>query len=171
VPVPGYGVRLLDADGAEVGDDEPGELWASGESAAICYWGDHDRSKRTFHGDTVRTGDLFARDRDGYLSYRGRADDLLKIGGIWVAPFEVESSLLAHPQVAECAVVGAERDGLAVARAYVVRAGELDGEALRSFVRERVAPHKVPGEVVFVEDLPRTANGKVDRRALAEQAP
>jgi benzoate-CoA ligase family protein len=173
--VPGYEARLLDEDGQPTPAGVPGELWASGESTALCYWGDHEKSKHTFHGDTVRTGDLFDRDGDGYFWYRGRADDLLKVGGIWVAPLEIENCLLRHPAVVECAVVGYEEQGLTLPRAYVVlRAGtesdELASE-LREFVRADLSPHKYPREVRFVAELPRTGSGKIDRRALRNVEP
>jgi benzoate-CoA ligase family protein len=168
--VPGYEARLLDDEQRAVPDGEPGELWVSGESAGLCYWRDHARSKRTFHGDTVRTGDLFVRDPGGYFWYRGRADDLLKVGGIWVAPLEVESCLLTHPAVAECAVVGYEDGGLTLPAAYVVvRDGAATPELareLQDFVRAELSPHKYPREVRFLAELPKTASGKVDRRSL-----
>lgn len=171
--VPGYEARLLDEDGEPVPEGEPGELWISGESAGIGYWRDHERSKRTFHGDAVRTGDLFVRDAEGFHWYRGRADDLLKVGGIWVAPLEVENCLLAHPAVAECAVAGREERGLIVPVAYVVvREGhDTDGlaEALQEHVRSELSPHKYPREVEFLTELPKTSSGKIDRRALPER--
>src|SRR5262249_36020870 len=115
-------------------------------------------------------GDLFARDADGFFSYRGRADDLLKVGGIWVAPQEIEHCLEAHPDVAECAVVGYEEDGLQKPRAFVVlRDGASpDAEALQDYVKSTLSPHKYPRDVRFVDELPRTGSGKVDRRALRE---
>jgi benzoate-CoA ligase family protein len=168
--VPGYEARLLDDEQRPVPDGDPGELWVSGESAGVCYWRDHPRSKRTFHGDTVRTGDLFVRDPDGYFWYRGRADDLLKVGGIWVAPLEVEKCLLTHPAVADCAVVGYEVGGLTLPAAYVVvRVGMATPELareLQDFVRVELSPHKYPREVSFLAELPKTASGKVDRRSL-----
>jgi benzoate-CoA ligase family protein len=171
--VPGYEARLLDDEGRPVPDGEPGELWVSGESAGIAYWRDHARTKRTFHGDAVRTGDLFVRDGDGFHWYRGRADDLLKVGGIWVAPLEVESCLLTHPAVAECAVVGYDEGGLTLPAAYVVvREGhETEGlaDALQEHVRVELSPHKYPRDVRFVAELPKTASGKLDRRALAQR--
>lgn len=118
--VPGYDATLVDAGGSEVADGEPGELWVRGESVALLYWNDHPRSKRTFAGDLVRTGDLFERDADGYFWYRGRADDLLKVRGIWVAPMEIESCLLEHPAVSECAVIGVEDEGGLTDRKSVV---------------------------------------------------
>jgi benzoate-CoA ligase family protein len=168
--VPGYEARLLDADGAPVAAGEPGELWAGGESAGILYWGDHERSKRTFHGDLVRTGDLFVRDDDGYFWYRGRADDLLKVGGIWVAPLEIENCLRRHEAVAECAVAGVEDQGLVLPCAWVVLR-DVDGSEelateLQTYVRTELSPHKYPRVVRFVDELPKTATGKLDRKAL-----
>jgi acyl-coenzyme A synthetase/AMP-(fatty) acid ligase len=153
-----------------VPDGTPGELWVSGDSAALMYWGDHEKSKRTFAGDLVRTGDLFARDEDGFYWYRGRADDLLKVGGMWVAPIEVENCLLRHPSVAECAVVGYDEEGLTLSRAHVVlregTAGDDLARELKQFVRSQLSPHKAPRDVRFVSALPKTASGKVDRRSL-----
>ena len=166
--VPGYELTLLDADGAPVAEGEPGELEVRGESAALLYWDEHERSKETFAGDRVRTGDLFAADGDGFLFYRGRADSLLKVGGIWVAPLEIEACLLEHPQVSECAVVGRSQDGLAVPAAVVVAmpGASPTPEELVEHVRSQLAPHKAPRIVELVDTLPRTANGKVDRTAL-----
>jgi acyl-coenzyme A synthetase/AMP-(fatty) acid ligase len=170
--VPGYEADLLDAAGAPVRDGEPGELWVAGESAGAFYWNDHERSKRTFHGDRVRTGDLFVRDPEGYFWYRGRADDLLKVGGIWVAPLEIESCLLRHPAVAECAVAGYDEGGLMLPCAWVVSrvdSGDELGQELQEFVRRELSPHKYPRAVRFVDELPKTASGKVDRKALREE--
>ena len=165
---PGYEAIVVGEDGAEVPTGEPGELRVRGESTALCYWGDHEKSKQTFAGDWILSGDLFVRDADGYFWYRGRADDLLKVGGIWVAPVEIENCLVGHPAVAECAVAGVEESGLTRIRAFVVRVegGEATGDELREHVRSRLAGHKVPREVVFVESLPKTANDKLDRKAL-----
>jgi benzoate-CoA ligase family protein len=170
-PVPGYEAKLLDEAQRPLPDGEPGELWMSGESAGLCYWGDHERSKHTFHGDTVRTGDLFVRDPDGFYWYHGRADDLLKVGGIWVAPLEVENCLLRHPAVAEVAVVGYQQGGLTLPVAFVVlcEGQEIEAEDLQRFVRSELSPHKYPRAVRFVRELPRTASGKVDRKLLGSQ--
>jgi benzoate-CoA ligase family protein len=169
--VPGYEARLLDDEQHAVPEGEPGELWITGESAGIGYWRDHERTKRTFHGDAVRTGDVFVRDTEGFHWYRGRTDDLLKVGGIWVAPLEVENCLLRHPAVAECAVVGRDEDGLMLPVAYVVvRDGhESEGLAasLQDHVRRELSPHKYPRAVLFLPKLPTTASGKLDRRALS----
>jgi benzoate-CoA ligase family protein len=154
--VPGYEAEL----------GENGELLVTGDTAALYYWGDEEKTARTFDGDTVRTGDLFERDDDGFFWYRGRVDDLIKVGGIWVAPAEIEHCLVGHPAVVECAVVGAAQNGLTVPRAYVVVRQPVEEQALQDFVRERLSPHKYPREVVFVDDLPKTPSGKLDRKAL-----
>jgi len=165
--VPGYTGQLVDGDGAEVANGEPGELVVSGESAALMYWGDHEKSKQTFSGDTVRTGDVFVRSEDGYYTYRGRSDDLIKVGGIWVAPVEIEECLRSHPDVDEVAVVPYEEAGLLRARACVVASDPgLDLDSARAFVRARLAPHKAPDDLVLMSDMPKTASGKVDRAAL-----
>ena len=156
--VPGYEAHL----------DDNGELSIVGDTAALLYWGEHEKTKQTFSGDTVRTGDLFERDEDGFFWYRGRADDLIKVGVIWVAPAEIEDCLLGHPDVVECAVVGHVEEGLTLARAYVVARAELEDSALQAFVRERLSGHKVPRLVSFVDELPKTPSGKIDRRALRE---
>jgi len=155
--VPGYEAQLADT----------GELLVTGDTAALYYEGDEEKTKRTFDGDTVRTGDLFERDDDGFFWYRGRVDDLIKVGGIWVAPAEIEHCLVGHPDVVECAVVGAAQNGLTIPRAYVVAREPVGEQALQDFVRERLSPHKYPREVVFVDELPKTPSGKLDRKALA----
>ena len=170
--VPGYRATVVDADGAAVPDGETGQLVVEGDTAALMYWNEHEKSKQVFAGDRVRTGDLALRDEDGFFHYRGRVDDLLKVGGIFVAPAEVEGCLIEHPDVLECAVTGVERDGLVSSRAHVVLTGGRDGtpelaRALQDHVRARLSPHKYPREVAFLAELPKTASGKVDRRALA----
>ena len=165
--VPGYRARVVDEHGDDVPDGETGRLWVEGKTAALMYWDAPEKSAETFDRDLVMTGDLFARDADGYFTYRGRADSLLKVGGIFVAPAEIEHCLIEHPAVVECAVVGAERDGLVFPRAHVVVRSEVAGEELQAFVRERLSPHKRPREVVFMDSLPKTGSGKIDRRALA----
>ncbi|MGI9658644.1 MAG: AMP-binding enzyme, partial [Gaiellaceae bacterium] len=167
--VPGYELRLVDDTGSDVAAGEPGELEVRGESAALCYWEEHERSKQTFAGDLVRTGDLFAEDADGFLYYRGRADSLLKVGGIWVAPLEIEQCLQEHPDVAECAVVGRAQEGLVVPVATVVRehtGAQLSAEDVIEHARAHLSPHKAPRVVEFIAELPKTASGKVDRTAL-----
>ncbi|MGH9211210.1 MAG: benzoate-CoA ligase family protein [Acidimicrobiales bacterium] len=168
--VPGYTARVVDDAGDAVPDGEVGVLEVTGPTVAQGYWEAPEQSAATFHGDTVRTGDLFVRDADGFFTYRGRADDLLKVGGIWVAPSEVEDCLIGHPDVLECAVVGHEHEGLVRPRAYVVtRPGAVvAAEALIEHARSMLAPHKRPRDVHFVTELPRTANGKLDRQMLRE---
>jgi acyl-coenzyme A synthetase/AMP-(fatty) acid ligase len=169
--VPGYRAKIVDEGGVPLGDDEVGELLVAGESAAIMYWNDNEKSNQTFVGGWVHTGDLFKRDSEDYFWYHGRVDDLLKVGGIWVAPLEVETSLLRHPAVVECAVVGYQSEGLVLPRAYVrLREGFTASSDLERLLQEHVrtalSPHKCPRSVWFVTQLPHTANGKVDRRAL-----
>jgi acyl-coenzyme A synthetase/AMP-(fatty) acid ligase len=169
--VNGYSARLVAPDGADVAPGQSGELWLQGATAAMLYWADRPKSLATFRGDVVRTGDLLSCDEDGYFTYQGRADSLLKVGGIWVAPAEVEQCLLMHDRVAECAVGGVERDGLVVTCAYVVAtpgdpAGDALAEDLRAHVKRTLSPHKYPREIVFLDALPRTGSGKIDRGAL-----
>jgi benzoate-CoA ligase family protein len=167
--VPGYTARIVDPEGRDVPEGETGVLEVSGGTVATEYFGDPEKTARTFRGDTVHTGDLFRRDAEGYFYYQGRADDLLKVSGIWVAPSEIEHCLIGHDDVLECAVTGHEYDGLVRPRAYVVArvAGSPEfASALRDYVKARLSPHKSPHEIVFVSELPRTTNGKLDRRAL-----
>jgi benzoate-CoA ligase family protein len=169
--IPGYRARVLDADEREVPDGEVGTLWIEGDTAALLYWNEHEKTKQTFHGDLVNTGDLFVRDPDGFFWYRGRSDELIKVGGIWVAPAEVEHCLVSHPDVVECAVVGYEDEGLTLTRAHVVLRGGVTGSAelaaaLQEHVRAQLSPHKYPRDIRFVAELPKTPSGKVDRRAL-----
>ncbi|HEX6357683.1 benzoate-CoA ligase family protein [Actinophytocola sp.] len=169
--VPGYSARVVGDDGTEVPDGEVGTLEVTGGTVALEYFGDKEKSATTYRGDTVHTGDLFSRDADGFYVYHGRADDLLKSGGIWVAPSEIEHCLIGHEDVVECGVAGFEVDGLVRPRAYVVLREGVEGTpelaaALREYVRARLAGHKSPQEIRFVTSLPRTTNGKLDRRAL-----
>jgi acyl-coenzyme A synthetase/AMP-(fatty) acid ligase len=161
---------VVDEDGRELPDGETGRLWVSGETTALMYWGAREKSVETYAGDTVMSGDLFTRYPDGFFEYRGRADDMLKVGGIWVAPQEIERCLAGHPDVTDCAVVGYQEDGLELPRAFVVlRDGaSVDAGSLQTFVKGTLSPHKYPRDVRFVTDLPRTGSGKVDRRALRE---
>jgi benzoate-CoA ligase family protein len=169
--VPGYSARVIDEEGQEVPDSEVGTLWIEGDTAALLYWNEHEKTKQTFHGDSVNTGDLFVRDSEGFYWYRGRSDELIKVGGIWVVPAEIEQCLITHADVVECAVVGYEEEGLTLSRAHVVlRAGVAGSEelarALQDHVRVRLSPHKYPRDVRFVAELPKTPSGKIDRLAL-----
>jgi benzoate-CoA ligase len=171
-PVEGYDIELRDEQGKPVGVGEVGDLYIRGPSAALMYWTNRDKSRATFLGDWVRSGDKYVKDADGYYTYAGRSDDMLKVSGQYVSPIEVESALVAHPAVLECAVVGRpDSEGLTKTVAYVVlRAGQVPGEALcaelKAFVKGRLAPHKYPRDILFVEDLPKTATGKIQRFKL-----
>jgi benzoate-CoA ligase family protein len=175
--VEGYEARVLPADaegpGApEVPAGEVGVLWIKGDSVALGYFQDREKSWRTFHGHWCRTGDLFRRDEGGYFWFAGRADELLKVSGQWVSPIEVEECLLEHPAVLSCALVGVDQGGgMLSTRAYVqLRTGHAEGTslalALQEHVKARLSKHKYPREVIFVADLPRNDRGKIDRRAL-----
>jgi 4-hydroxybenzoate-CoA ligase len=176
--VPGYDLRIVDSTGRDVADGESGELIVRGDSAADGYWNQREKSRRTFRGAWTHTGDTYARDADGYYVYGGRADDMLKVGGIWVAPFEVEQALVSHSSVLEAAVVGhPDADGLIKPRALVVLqadGAERDPDALRGelqrHVKARVGPWKYPRWIEFVDVLPKTATGKVQRFKLRECA-
>jgi acyl-coenzyme A synthetase/AMP-(fatty) acid ligase len=169
--VPGYEARVVGADGLDVADGEVGTLWVKGDSAALCYWQAHEKSKEVLRGDWVVSGDLFRRDGDGFFSYAGRADDMLKVGGIFVSPMEVESCLLRHPDVLETAVVGFEDgDGLVKPLAFVVLKGASPSEELSARLIEHckreLARYKAPHRIEFVEALPRSDRGKILRREL-----
>ncbi|WP_394820666.1 benzoate-CoA ligase family protein [Pendulispora albinea] len=171
-PVPGYELKVLGDDGVPAAAGEEGSLWVHGPTAAIAYWNQRDASRATFHGPWTRTGDRYVRDAEGYFTYLGRTDDMLKVGGIWVSPFEVESALAAHEAVLEAAVVGhADADQLVKPKAFVVlRPGVEESEALsnelKEFVKKTLAPYKYPRWVEFVAELPRTATGKIQRFRL-----
>ena len=160
----------MDADGRDCADGEAGTLWIKGESAAILYWQAHEKSKEVLRGDWVVTGDHLRRDADGRYWYEGRTDDMLKVGGIFVSPFEVENCLLEHPLVAECAVIGYKDDeGLIKPKAFVVCRAEPEagfGRELQEFVKRRLAPFKYPRVVEIVEALPKNDRGKIERKRL-----
>jgi benzoate-CoA ligase family protein len=171
--VPGYQARIVDDAGEPATVDEAGNLWVKGESAFSEYWGIPELTARTKRDGWVNTGDKFSRDADGYFYYRGRADDMMKVSGMWVSPGEVENALLGHAAIAECAVVGsADAVGLARPVAYIVlrqsvvnTAGGLDSE-IYGWLRTRLPGFKCPQEYRFVKELPRTATGKVQRYLL-----
>ena len=175
-PVPGFEIRLLDEKGRPVREGEVGELHVKGPTAAIGYWNHRERSRETFQGVWTRCGDKAFVDADGYYTYAGRNDDMLKVGGIYVSPIEVEHALAGHPAVLEGAVVGeANEHGLVKPVAYVVtNAGYRPSAALASdlqqFVKARLAPYKYPRRIEFVDALPRTPTGKIQRFRLRERA-
>ncbi len=169
--VPGYDLRLVDEDGREVGPGEVGELLVRGASSAENYWNQRAKSRATFEGHWTRTGDKYERRADGRLVYCGRTDDMFKVSGIWVAPFEVEQALVAHPAVLEAAVVARrDADGLEKPAAYVVLKAPVTDDELRDFVKERVGKWKYPRWIQVVPDLPKTATGKIQRFRLREPA-
>jgi len=174
--VPGYDAKIVDDDGREVPAGEIGHLLVKGDSACAGYWNQHERTSQTIQGEWVRTGDKYRRDVDGYFWYAGRTDDMIKASGMWVSPAEVESALAEHPAVVEAGVVGAaDADDLVKPLAFVVLArGREPGPALetelKAFVKERLAPYKYPRWIVFVDELPKTATGKIQRFRLRETA-
>jgi acyl-coenzyme A synthetase/AMP-(fatty) acid ligase len=170
--VPGYEARIVDEADRDVATGELGNLLIKGDSTCACYWNQHEKTKQTIQGDWIRTGDKYYRDGDGYYYYAGRSDDMLKAGGIWVSPIEIESVLIDHEAVLECAVVGRDDgDGLSKPFAYVVLRSPASASAdlaaaLQQFVRERLADYKRPRGVEFVPELPKTATGKLQRFKL-----
>jgi benzoate-CoA ligase family protein len=169
--VPGYRVRLVSDQGESVPAGETGHLEVSGESVATGYWCRTQVTRRTFQGEWLRTGDVYSCSEDGVFTYAGRSDDMIKAGGIWVSPAEVEATLVQHPDVLEAAVVGRRTpDGLHEPAAYVVRMPGRSpaAEELAEFCRERLAAFKRPRQVLFVDDLPKTATGKIQRYKLRD---
>ena len=169
--VDGYQARIVDADDKEVDTGEMGTLRIKGDSAALCYWNAHEKSKETFAGDWCTTGDQFHVDEDGYYWYHGRTDDMLKVSGVYVAPVEIENCLLQHEAVLECAVVGHESEGLVKPKAFVVLRDGFEGadelaEEIKQFVKDNIAIYKYPRWVEFVISLPKNDRGKIDRRKL-----
>ncbi len=173
IAVPGYELRLVDETGAEVADGEVGELLVSGASSASSYWHKRQKSQETFEGRWTRTGDKYER-RDGRYIYCGRTDDMFKVSGIWVSPFEVEQALASHPSVLEAAVVPREDDeGLEKPIAFVVLQGGASDDlkdVLKTHVQDQVGKWKYPRWIEFVDDLPKTATGKIQRFKLRETA-
>ena len=170
--VPGYRVELRGEAGAAVPDGEPGDLYIQGPSAALMYWGNRGKSCETFQGHWTKSGDKYVRNADdGSYTYSGRSDDMLKVSGIYVSPFEVEATLVQHPAVLEAAVIGKQdAEGLTKTKAFVVlKPGAAADEAeLKAFVKERLATYKYPRFIEFMADLPKTATGKIQRFKLRE---
>lgn len=171
-PVPGYEIRLVDEQGNDVPTGEIGELQIRGPSSATHYWNNRAKSLATFVGPWTRAGDKYTRDANGYYTYGGRSDDMLKVSGMYVSPFEVEAALMTHPDVLEVAVVGMSDDqDLVKPKAFVVAkpgvaATPALAEALKAHVKDRLAPFKYPRWVEFVPELPKTATGKIQRFKL-----
>ncbi len=174
--VEGYEARILDASRQPVADGDIGNLWVKGDSVCAAYWNKHEQTKETIEGSWLRTGDKYTQDADGYFWYAGRSDDMLKVGGQWVSPVEVENALLQHPDVQECGVVGREdQDALVKPMAFVVLRAGIEATAgrgveLEQFVRTRLADYKRPRWVAFLPELPKTATGKIQRFKLRQLA-
>jgi benzoate-CoA ligase len=170
--VPGYDVELRDDNNHPVAVGEIGDLYVRGPSTALLYWSNREKTRATFLGDWLKSGDKYSVDVDGYYTYCGRSDDMLKVSGQYVSPIEVENALIEHAAVLECAVVGkTDDDGLTKTMAYVVlNRGEKPTPALeadlKAFVKSKLAPHKYPREFVFLSELPKTATGKLQRFKL-----
>jgi benzoate-CoA ligase len=172
-PVPGYEIELRGEDGKPVADGEPGDLYIQGPSAAMMYWGNRAKTRETFQGGWTKSGDKYVRNADdGSYTYSGRTDDMLKVSGIYVSPFEVEATLVQHPAVLEAAVIGvADADGLTKTKAFVVLKPGCTAteDELKTFVKDKLAPYKYPRLIEFVGDLPKTATGKIQRFRLRER--
>ncbi|PIF75974.1 benzoate-CoA ligase [Variovorax sp. 54] len=171
-PVDGYEVELRGEDGRPVPDGEVGDLYICGPSSALMYWCNREKSRDTFQGGWTKSGDKYTRDADGYFTYAGRSDDMLKVSGIYVSPFEVEATLMQHPAVLEAAVIGKDdADGLTKTKAFVVLkdGAAVTEDELKAFVKERLAPYKYPRFLEFVSELPKTATGKIQRFRLRER--
>jgi benzoate-CoA ligase len=170
-PVPGYTIELRGENGGAVPDGEPGDLYIQGPSAALMYWNNREKSRDTFQGAWTKSGDKYVKNADGTYTYSGRSDDMLKVSGIYVSPFEVEATLVQHSAVLEAAVIGKEdAEGLTKTKAFVVlKAGQsATEEELKAFVKERLAPYKYPRFIEFVAELPKTATGKIQRFKLRD---
>jgi benzoate-CoA ligase len=170
--VPGYEIELRGDDGRPVPDGEIGDLYIHGPSAAMMYWGNRSKTRETFQGGWTKSGDKYVRNSDGSYTYSGRSDDMLKVSGIYVSPFEVEATLVQHPAVLEAAVIGVpDAEGLTKTKAFVVlKAGShATTDELKAFVKDKLAPYKYPRQIEFVAELPKTATGKIQRFKLREQ--
>jgi benzoate-CoA ligase len=175
-PIPGYELKIVDEEGRLVRRGEIGDLLVSGPTSAAYYWNNRERCRATFLGHWTRTGDKYFEDENGYYIYCGRSDDMLKVSGMYVSPAEVEAALVAHEGVLEAAVVGVpDADGLIKPKAFVVvkpgiRADEELARALDGHARTLLAPFKCPRWFAFIDDLPKTATGKIQRFKLREQS-
>ncbi|HEY5216001.1 MAG TPA: benzoate-CoA ligase family protein [Pseudolabrys sp.] len=174
-PVPGYEARIVDENGRELGPNEIGELIVRGPSAAEGYWNQRAKNRRTFVGEWIYTGDKYRRDADGYYYYCGRTDDMFKVSGMWVSPFDVETALMSHQAVQEAAVIGKQdADGLVKPKAFIVLkngyvADDNFLEMLKSHVKAQAGPWKYPRWIELRETLPRTATGKIQRFKLRDE--
>lgn len=171
-PVAGYEVELRDEHGLPAAEGEAGDLYIKGPSAATMYWNNREKTRETFQGGWTKSGDKYIRNADGTYTYAGRSDDMLKVSGIYVSPFEVEATLVQHPAVLEAAVIGKnDSDGLVKTKAFVVLKQDqnVTEDELKAFVKDRLAPYKYPRLIEFVPELPKTATGKIQRFKLRER--
>ncbi len=172
--VPAYDARIADENDQELPEGEVGNLLIRGDSTCAYYWNKHEKTKQTIVGEWIRTGDKYMIDQDGYFWYQGRSDDMLKVGGIWVSPVEVEAALISHPAVLESAVIGMmDKDELVKPKAFVVLKPSHTGSAkleeeLKAFVKDKIASYKYPRWIEFVNELPKTATGKIQRFKLRQ---
>jgi len=169
-------VNVVDGDGHPVGPGGSGHLLVRGDSAAPFYWHFHEKSKATMTGDWIRTGDWYRLGDDGFCWYEGRSDDMMKVGGMWVSPIEIENVLMEHPAVLEAAVVGVPVEGLNRMKAYVILRGSHQGSdalvgELQQWCKERLERYEYPHIVAFVTDLPKTVTGKIQRFLLRQMQP
>ena len=176
VPVPGYEAKILDEDEQPVGVNEAGNLYVRGDSAAAYYWRNHEKTKATMRGEWMFAGDWYRKDEDGFFWYEGRADDMIKVSGLWVSPVEIESTLGEHDAVVECAAVGVSVDELTRVRAHIVlRDGHEPSDELvtelQNWCKDRLKRYQYPHLVEFVDELPKTVTGKIQRFKLREPEP
>jgi benzoate-CoA ligase len=169
--VPGYQAEIVNADDSLVEPGEVGRLRVRGGSTSICYWGDKKKSRETFQGDWCTTGDLFRADDEGYFYYEGRADDLLKVSGIFVSPLEIEDAMLTHPSVSEVCIVGHDENDLTKPYAFVVLKDGFEGcddlaTKLKAHLKDKLAPYKYPRWFEWCDELPRNDRGKIARKDL-----
>ncbi|MDA0163090.1 benzoate-CoA ligase family protein [Solirubrobacter ginsenosidimutans] len=173
-PVPGYELVLLDELGQPVSQGEVGNLHVRGDSALAYYWHQHEKTKAAVKGDLFFTGDRYRENEDGYFVYEGRADDMIKIGGLWASPIEIENALVEHPRVLEAAAVGVDADYTTRVKAFVICRGEAGDEALvaelQEWCKSRLRRYEFPHFITFVDDLPKTPTGKIQRYKLREEA-
>jgi benzoate-CoA ligase family protein len=169
---PAFEAKIVDDEGREVPVGEVGNLMVKGDANAPYYWNKHEQTKRMMQGEWLKTGDTYYCDTEGYYWYCGRSDDMLKVGGLWVSPIEIENTLMEHPSVLEAAVTGhQDADGLIKPKAYVLLKSEFSGSdqlktELQNYVKNKLAPYKYPRWVEFVDDLPKTVTGKIQRFRL-----
>jgi acyl-coenzyme A synthetase/AMP-(fatty) acid ligase len=174
-PVPGYELKILDEHGSPVQPGEAGDLYVKGDSALALYWAQHEKTKRSVIGEWFVSGDRYRVDEDGFYWYEGRSDDMIKVGGLWVSPIEIESALMEHAAVAESAVVGVDVDGFMKIKAFVIAkkntaTGDVLVAELQEHCKSRLQRFQFPHMIEFVPELPKTVTGKIQRYKLREPA-